>query len=78
MSSNADLIVTNARVLTMDEGNPTAEAVAIKDGNILAVGDRRTIEALKGPATKVIGSALRQAASPSRTLPPPKSLPIAT
>ncbi|MER8770566.1 amidohydrolase [Mesorhizobium sp. M0960] len=54
MSSNADLIVTNARVLTMDEGNPTAEAVAIKDGNILAVGDRRTIEALKGPATKVI------------------------
>ncbi|MER8831781.1 amidohydrolase [Mesorhizobium sp. M0909] len=54
MSSNADLIVTNARVLTMDEGNPTAEAVAIKDGNILAVGDRRTVEALKGPATKVI------------------------
>lgn len=54
MSSNADLIVTNGRVLTMDEGNPAAEAVAIKDGNILAVGDRRTIEALKGPATKVI------------------------
>ncbi|MER9708915.1 amidohydrolase [Mesorhizobium sp. M0213] len=54
MSSNADLIVTNARVLTMDEGNPTAEAVAIKDGNILAVGDRRTVEALKGPATKVM------------------------
>ncbi|RWP66033.1 amidohydrolase [Mesorhizobium sp.] len=54
MSSNADLIVINARVLTMDEGNPTAEAVAIKDGNILAVGDRRTIEALKGPATKII------------------------
>ncbi|MER9180122.1 amidohydrolase [Mesorhizobium sp. M0767] len=54
MSSNADLIVTNARVLTMDEGNPTAEAVAIKDGNIMAVGDRRTIEALKGPATKII------------------------
>ncbi|RWO89140.1 amidohydrolase [Mesorhizobium sp.] len=54
MSSNADLIVINARVLTMDEGNPTAEAVAIKDGNILAIGDRRTIEALKGPATKII------------------------
>ncbi|RWQ29646.1 amidohydrolase [Mesorhizobium sp.] len=54
MSSNADLIVINARVLTMDEGNPTAEAVAIKDGNILAVGDRRTIEALKGTATKIV------------------------
>ncbi|RWO23654.1 amidohydrolase [Mesorhizobium sp.] len=54
MSSNADLIVINARVLTMDEGNPTAEAVAIRDGNILAVGDRWTIEALKGPATKII------------------------
>ncbi|MER9233392.1 amidohydrolase [Mesorhizobium sp. M0622] len=54
MSSNADLIVTNARVLTMDEGNPMAEAVAIKDGNILAVGDRRTIEAMKGPATEIM------------------------
>ena len=40
MPAHADLIVTNARILTMDEGNPRAEAIAIRDGTILAVGDR--------------------------------------
>jgi predicted amidohydrolase YtcJ len=54
MSSTADLIVINGRVLTMDNGNPTAEAVAIKDGAILAIGDRRSVEALKGSTTKVV------------------------
>lgn len=33
-----DLILTNARVLTMDERRPRADAVAIKDGRILWVG----------------------------------------
>jgi len=51
---NADLIVINGRVLTMDDGNPVAEAVAVKDGAIMAVGRRAAIEELKGPATKVI------------------------
>lgn len=51
---HADLIVFNGRVLTMDDDLPAAEAVAVKDGAILAVGSRATIEALKGPATKVI------------------------
>ena len=50
----ADLIVFNGRVLTMDDDLPAAEAVAVKDGAILAVGSRAAIEALKGPATKVI------------------------
>lgn len=49
----ADLIITNGRVLTMDEANPTAEAVAIAAGRILAVGSRATIEALRGPATQI-------------------------
>ena len=35
MTSTADLIVTNARVLTMNTEHPTAEAVAIKDGDIV-------------------------------------------
>ncbi|CAI2933391.1 amidohydrolase [Aminobacter niigataensis] len=51
---NADLIVINGRVLTMDPAQPAAEAVAIKDGLIAAVGDKTTIEALRGPDTKVI------------------------
>ncbi|ODT18399.1 MAG: hydrolase [Mesorhizobium sp. SCN 65-12] len=54
MSSAADLIVVNGRVLTMDEANPKAEAVAIKDGVLVAVGDRASVEALKGPRTEVI------------------------
>lgn len=54
MALIADLIVTNARILTMDEGHPTAEAIAIRDGSILAVGARADIDVLRGSATTVI------------------------
>lgn len=50
----ADLIVINGHVLTMDDDNPAAEAIAVKDGAIMAVGSRASIEELKGPATRVI------------------------
>jgi predicted amidohydrolase YtcJ len=50
----ADLIVTNARVLTMDAIRPRAEAVAIGGGRILAVGDRTDVEALAGKGTRII------------------------
>ncbi len=51
---HADLIVTNARVLTMDTDSPRAEAVAVAGDRILAVGNRAEIEALAGPDTRVI------------------------
>jgi predicted amidohydrolase YtcJ len=51
---SADLIVTNARILTMDDDNPTAQAIAVANGKILAVGTKAEIEALAGPATKRI------------------------
>jgi predicted amidohydrolase YtcJ len=51
---NADLIVINGRVQTMDDDNPAAEAVAVKDGAIIAIGSRASIEEFRGPATKVI------------------------
>ena len=35
----ADLILTNADIYTVDPDQPTATALAIKDGRILAVGD---------------------------------------
>lgn len=54
MTSPADLIVINGRVLTMDPAQPMAEAVAIKDGLIAAVGDKAAIEALRSPDTQVI------------------------
>lgn len=50
----ADLIVLNARILTMDPANPKAEALAASEGRIVAVGDRGSVEALRGPGTKVI------------------------
>ena len=53
----ADLIVTNARVLTMDAGQPHAEAVAIRGNRIVAVGSTADVMALRGPATRVIDAA---------------------
>ncbi|SMO90556.1 amidohydrolase [Paracoccus laeviglucosivorans] len=55
----ADLIVTHARVLTMDPDRPRAEAVAVAHGRILAVGSVAEIAALAGPDTKVIDAAGR-------------------
>ena len=52
--AGADLIVINGRVRTMDDDNPAAEAVAVKDGAIIAIGSRAAVEDLKGSATKVI------------------------
>ncbi|MES2915955.1 MAG: amidohydrolase [Pseudomonadota bacterium] len=49
-----ELIITNARVLTMDAGRPRAEAVALAGGRILAVGSRAEVEALAGPATRLV------------------------
>jgi len=49
----ADAIYINATVITVNDKQPTAEAVAVKGGKILAVGDRRAISALKGPTTQV-------------------------
>ncbi len=49
-----EMILTNARVLTMDPDRPRAGAVAIAAGRIAAVGARAEIEPLAGPATEVI------------------------
>lgn len=50
----ADLIITNARVLTMDDTHPTAEAVAIRGNTIAAVGPRREVESLRAKGTRVV------------------------
>ncbi len=51
---NAELIITNAKVLTMDEARPRAEAVALAGGRILAVGGRAEVEALARPSTRMV------------------------
>jgi len=50
----ADLILTNGRVYTVDPVRPWAEAVACRDGRILAVGDDAEVGTMAGPATRVI------------------------
>jgi hypothetical protein len=50
----ADLIVTNAKVWTVDPQLPTAEAVAVLRDRIVAVGSSREVDVWRGPATRVI------------------------
>ncbi|GAB2866224.1 amidohydrolase [Pseudoduganella ginsengisoli] len=49
-----DLILHNGRFTTLDRTNPTANAVAIRDGRFTDVGDARAILPLAGPATNII------------------------
>src|SRR3546814_8088562 len=48
----ADLILTNARIYTVEDKQPWAEAVAIKDGKIVAVGSTASVAKLRGAATR--------------------------
>ena len=50
---NAELVI-HGTVLTVDESQPTAEALAVADGRITSVGSRADIEPLIGPDTKVV------------------------
>jgi len=50
----ADLVLTNGRVLTVDDGIPQAEAIAIKGDRIAALGSSAEIRRSVGPSTQVI------------------------
>ena len=50
----ADLILMNGKFVTVDEANPEAEAVAIRGGRILAIGDIKTIQTYADASTEVI------------------------
>lgn len=50
----ADLIITNAVVRTMDDVNPEAQAFAVADGKLLAVGSVADVGAFKGASTRVV------------------------
>ena len=52
----ANLIITHARVWTVDKTHPQAEAVAVLGDRIVAVGSSAEIELWRGPKTKVIDS----------------------
>ena len=50
----ADMILVNGKVVTLDPKVPAAEAVAVKNGRILAVGTSAAIRKYAGPATQVL------------------------
>ncbi len=50
----ADLIVHHAKVVMVDEKFGTAEAVAVMDGRIIAVGDDDAVFKWAGPKTRII------------------------
>ena len=50
----ADLIVTNARIWTVDKSRPQAEALAVLGDRIVAVGSSTEVDAWHGPQTKVV------------------------
>jgi predicted amidohydrolase YtcJ len=50
----ADLIITNAKIWTVDKAHPTAQAVAVLGERIIAVGSNADVESLRSPTTKVI------------------------
>ncbi len=58
-AQSADMIIANARVYTVNPQQKWAEAIAVRGDKIIAVGDRKQIEALRGPATKVIDAGQR-------------------
>jgi len=57
----ADLVLRGGHVVTVDETTPEAQAVAIRDSRIVAVGSDQEIDALVGPETEVIELAGRLA-----------------
>jgi predicted amidohydrolase YtcJ len=50
----ADLIVTNARIYTVDDSRPMAAALAVKDGRVLFAGSEREALVLRGPSTRLV------------------------
>jgi predicted amidohydrolase YtcJ len=57
--ARADIIIRNARIITMDDDAPHAEAVALAAGSILAVGSNDDVMNLAGPGTRVVDAAGR-------------------
>ena len=49
----ADVVFTGT-VLTVDEAQPTAEALAVADGRIVAVGAHADVAQFIGPQTRTI------------------------
>ena len=50
----AEVLYWGGEIVTMDDNNPTAEALAVQSGKIIAVGTKVDVMRLKGDTTKLI------------------------
>jgi predicted amidohydrolase YtcJ len=50
----ADLVLRGGRILTLDDRLPEAEALAARDGKIVAVGTNASVAGYIGPSTQVV------------------------
>ena len=50
----AHVIFLSSKIHTMASGQPAAQAIAVRNGRIMAVGSKASVMGLKGSATKVI------------------------
>ncbi|HMN31521.1 MAG TPA: hypothetical protein PKE45_25450, partial [Caldilineaceae bacterium] len=54
MHKSADLLITNVAVYTVDETNPTAEAVAVRGNRIVFVGSAAEAQSWRGAQTRLV------------------------
>jgi predicted amidohydrolase YtcJ len=55
----ADTVLIHARIYTVNPKEPWAQAMAVREGKIIAVGSDKAIAAYRGPSTKVIDAGER-------------------
>jgi predicted amidohydrolase YtcJ len=53
-SPAADTVLIHARIYTVNSKEPWAQAMAVREGKIIAVGSDKDIDAYRGSSTKVI------------------------
>jgi predicted amidohydrolase YtcJ len=53
-AQSPDTVLINGKIITLDERSTTAEALAVRDGKIMAVGRSTDIRNLVGPATRIV------------------------
>ncbi len=54
LNAYPDLIVTNGKITTMDRAMSEVEAMAVRDGRILALGSNDDVLFLSGPSTRIL------------------------
>ncbi len=53
-ATQADLVIRNANIITIDPRQPRAQSLAVRDGKFVAVGDNDSVNDLVGQGTQVL------------------------